>query len=293
MLFFKNKRQITVQNTPIAVHEVEGEDYICLTDMAKGEEGTDHIKNWMRNRNTLEFLGLWEAMNNPNFKGVEFDTFRKEAGLNSFTMTPKKWIDATGAIGIVSKSGRNGGTYAHKDIAFEFGTWISPAFKLYLIKDYQRLKEVESNQYNLEWNVKRTLSKTNYQLHTDAIKNHLIPTSRKWRKELEYAEEADFLNAAVFGCTAKEWREANPERRKNGENLRDSASINELNVIANAESKNAEMIREGLDKETRFLKLQELAQWQLKTLNDMDFTKTIKKTSEDVYMIEHQKKGEE
>lgn len=293
MLFFKNKRQITVQNTPIAVHEVEGEDYICLTDMAKGEEGTDHIKNWMRNRNTLEFLGLWEAMNNPNFKGVEFDTFRKEAGLNSFTMTPKKWIDATGAIGIVSKSGRNGGTYAHKDIAFEFGTWISPAFKLYLIKDYQRLKEVESNQYNLEWNVKRTLSKTNYQLHTDAIKNHLIPTSRKWRKELEYAEEADFLNAAVFGCTAKEWREANPERHKNGENLRDSASINELNVIANAESKNAEMIREGLDKETRFLKLQELAQWQLKTLNDMDFTKTIKKTSEDVYMIEHQKKGEE
>ncbi len=293
MLFFKNKRQITVQNTPIAVHEVEGEDYICLTDMAKGEEGTDHIKNWMRNRNTLEFLGLWEAMNNPNFKGVEFDTFRKEAGLNSFTMTPKKWIDATGAIGIVSKSGRNGGTYAHKDIAFEFGTWISPAFKLYLIKDYQRLKEVESNQYNLEWNVKRTLSKTNYQLHTDAIKNHLIPTSRKWRKELEYAEEADFLNAAVFGCTAKEWREANPERHKNGENLRDSASINELNVIANAESKNAEMIREGLDKETRFFKLQELAQWQLKTLNDMDFTKTIKKTSEDVYMIEHQKKGEE
>lgn len=293
MLFFKNKRQITVQNTPIAVHEVEGEDYICLTDMAKGEEGTDHIKNWMRNRNTLEFLGLWEAMNNPNFKGVEFDTFRKEAGLNSFTLTPRKWIDATGAIGIISKSGRNGGTYAHKDIAFEFGTWISPAFKLYLIKDYQRLKEVESNQHNLEWNVKRTLSKTNYQLHTDAIKNHLIPASRKWRKELEYAEEADFLNAAVFGCTAKEWREENPERHKNGENLRDSASINELNVIANAESKNAEMIREGLDKETRFLKLQELAQWQLKTLNDMDFTKSIKKTSDDVYLIEHQRKDEE
>lgn len=287
MFFFKKKRQIMVQNTPIAVHEVEGEDYICLTDMAKGEEGSDHIKNWMRNRNTLEFLGLWESMNNPNFKGVEFDTFRKEAGLNSFTLTPKKWIDATGAVGIISKSGRNGGTYAHRDIAFEFGTWISPAFKLYLIKDYQRLKEIESNQHNLEWNVKRTLSKTNYQLHTDAIKNHLIPVSVKWRKEWEYAEEADFLNAAVFGCTAKEWQKANPERHNAGENLRDSASINELNVLSNAESKNAEMIREGLDKETRFLKLQELANWQLKRLNEMDFTRSIKKTSEDTYLIEH------
>lgn len=292
MFFFKKKRQIMVQNTSIAVHEVEGEDYICLTDMAKGEEGSDHIKNWMRNRNTLEFLGLWESMNNPNFKGVEFDTFRKEAGLNSFTLTPKKWIDATGAIGIISKSGRNGGTYAHRDIAFEFGTWISPAFKLYLIKDYQRLKEIESNQHNLEWNVKRTLSKTNYQLHTDAIKNHLIPVSVKWRKEWEYAEEADFLNAAVFGCTAKEWQKANPERHEAGENLRDSASINELNVLSNAESKNAEMIREGLDKETRFLKLQELASWQLQRLNEMDFTRSIKKTSEDAYLIEHQKREE-
>jgi hypothetical protein len=293
MSFFKKKRQITVQNTPIAVHEVEGEDYICLTDMAKGEEGSDHIKNWMRNRNTLEFLGLWETMSNPNFKGVEFDTFRKEAGLNSFTLTPKKWIDATGAIGIISKSGRNGGTYAHKDIAFEFGTWISPAFKLYLIKDYQRLKEIESSQHNLEWNVKRTLSKTNYHLHTDAIKTHLIPVSVKWRKEWEYAEEADFLNAAVFGCTAKEWQTANPERHRADENLRDSASINELNVLSNAESKNAEMIREGLDKETRFLKLQELASWQLKKLNEMDFIKSIKKTSEDTYLIEHQNEEEE
>lgn len=292
-MFFKKKKQLAVQEKLINIHEIEGEDYICLTDMVRGEEGVDHIKNWMRNRNTVEFLGLWESMNNPDFKGVEFDQFRKESGLNSFTLSPKKWIEATGAKGIISKSGRYGGTYAHRDIAFEFGTWISPAFKLHLIKDYQRLKEIESNQHNLEWNVKRTLSKANYQLHTDAIKEHLVPTSKKWRKELEYAEEADFLNAAVFGCTAKEWRTANPDRHKAGENLRDSASINELNVISNAESKNAEMIRDGLDKQERFKKLQELAEWQLKTLNERDFMTSLKKTSDDVYVIEHKKEGKE
>ncbi len=292
MLLFKRKRSLTVQETVISIHEIEGEDYICLTDMARGEEGSDHIKNWMRNRNTIEFLGLWEAMHNPDFKGVEFDRFRKEAGLNSFTLRPQKWIEATNAKGIVSKSGRYGGTYAHKDIAFEFGTWISPAFKLYLIKEYQRLKEVESNQNNREWDVKRTLSKTNYQLHTDAVKNHLIPVSIKWRPEFEYAEEADFLNAAVFGCTAKEWQKANPERHRAGENLRDSASINELNVLANAESKNAEMIREGLDKKTRFLKLQEMAAWQLKKLQEIDSVKSFKKLSSETYLIAQQK-GEE
>lgn len=290
MFFMKKKKTLQVQDRHISMHEIDGEDYICLTDMVRGEEGVDHIKNWMRNRNTVEFLGLWESMNNPDFKGVEFDTFRKEAGLNSFTLTPKKWIEATGAKGIISKSGRNGGTYAHRDIAFEFGTWISPAFKLYLIKDYQRLKEIESNQHNLEWNVKRTLSKTNYQLHTDAVKVHLVPVSTKWRKEWEYAEEADILNIAVFGCTAKEWQKANPERHKAGENLRDSASINELNVLANAESKNAEMIREGLDKPSRLVKLQELAAWQLNALNEMDFMKSIKKTSDDVYLIENSQK---
>ena len=289
---FKKKRTLTVSNHSITVHQVDGEDYICLTDMVRGEEGSDHIKNWMRNRNTVEFLGLWESMNNPDFKGVEFDTFRKEAGLNSFTLTPRKWIEATKAKGIISKAGRNGGTYAHKDIAFEFGTWISPAFKLYLIKDYQRLKENESNELNIEWNVKRTLSKTNYHLHTDAIKEYVVPNSKKWKKELEYAEEADFLNAAIFGCTAKEWKKANTERHKAGENLRDSASINELNVLSNAESKNAEMIRDGINKKDRFLKLQELAQWQLKKLDEMDFVKSIKKTSDDVYVIEHNKKDE-
>ena len=274
----------------INISQILDQDYICLTDMVKGEEGADHIKNWMRNRNTVEFLGLWELMNNEDFKGVEFDTFRKEAGLNNFTLTPKKWVETTNAKGIISKSGRfGGGTYAHKDIAFEFGSWLSPSFKLYLIKEYQRLKAIENNQYNLEWNVKRTLSKANYSLHTDAIKEHIIPISRKWRKELEYAEEADFLNVAVFGCTAKEWKNANPEKAKAGENVRDSASINELNVLSNAESKNSEMIRDKVDKRERFEKLKELAEWQLEKLNKTDFVKSLKKTSEDVYLSSHSK----
>jgi len=293
MLFFKKQRTITVQESTISVHDVDGQDYISLTDMARGEEGADHIKNWMRSRNTIEFLGLWETMHNPNFKGVEFDRFRKEAGLNSFTLRPQKWIETTGAIGIASKSGRYGGTYAHRDIAFEFGSWISPAFKLYLIKEYQRLKEIETNQYNLEWNVKRILSKANYQLHTDAIKEHIIPHSKNlWNKSLEYAEEADLINAALFGCTAKQWREANPDRAKAGENIRDSASINELNVLANAEALNAEMMREGIRKEDRFNKIQEMAIRQLEALNKRDFMKSLKKTAPDTYLVEHKKQGE-
>jgi hypothetical protein len=289
-MFFKKKNQIKVQDRLINISQISDEDYICLTDMVKSEEGVDHIKNWMRNRNTVEFLGLWELMNNEDFKGVEFDTFRKEAGLNNFTLTPKKWVETTNAKGIVSKSGRfGGGTYAHKDIAFEFGSWLSPSFKLYLIKEYQRLKAIENNQYNLEWNVKRTLSKANYSLHTDAIKEHIIPISRKWRKDLEYAEEADFLNVAVFGCTAKEWKIANPEKAKVGENIRDYASINELNVLSNAESKNAEMIRDKIDKRERFEKLKELAEWQLDKLNKANFIKSLKKSSEEIYLISDSK----
>lgn len=289
-MFFKKTKQLVVKNKPINIHKIDGEDYICLTDMIRGEEGIDHIKNWMRNRNTVEFLGLWESINNENFKGVEFDTFRKEAGLNSFTLTPKKWVEATNAKGMISKSGRfGGGTYAHKDIAFEFGTWISPVFKLYLIIEYQKLKEVENNQYNLEWNVKRLISKTNYLLHTDAIKDHIIPESKKWRKDLEYAEEADILNVAVFGCTAKEWKENNPKRCKDGENVRDSASINELVILSNAENLNSEMIRDGLDRKDRFIRLQTIIQRQKKILSERDFIKSMKKTSEDVYVIENKK----
>ena len=290
MGFFKKKRALTIQDNVISVHEVDGSDYICLTDMARGEEGTDHIKNWMRNRNTVEFLGLWETMHNPDFKGVEFDTFRKEAGLNSFTLTPKKWIDATAAKGLISKSGRYGGTYAHHDIAFEFGSWISPAFKLYLIKEYERLKKIETNEHNLEWDVKRVLTKANYQLHTDAIKEHIIPRSKKiWNKNLEYAEEADLINMAVFGLTAKEWRAANPERAKAKENIRDSASINELNVLANAETHNAEMITEGIPKKDRFEKLKDIATRQLTALDKRDFMKSIKRTAPDTYLIDRKK----
>jgi hypothetical protein len=205
--------------------------------MVRDEEGNDHIRNWMRNRNTIEFLGLWEQLNNPNFKSVEFDTLKKEAGLNSFNLTPKKWVETTNAIGIISKSGRQGGTYAHKDLAFEFGAWISPMFKLLLIKEFQRLKEIETNQFNLEWDVKRILSKANYSIHTDAIKNHIIPTLNvsKDKEWITYADEADVLNVALFGCTAKQWRESNPQLALEGKNMRDLASINQLTVLSNLE----------------------------------------------------------
>ncbi len=204
-------KKIKVEDKLISIVKQDKQDYICLTDMVRGEEGSDHIRNWMRNRNTVEFIGLWETLHNPDFKPVEFDTFRKQAGLNNFNLTPKKWIEKTNAIGIISKSGRYGGTYAHKDLAFEFGAWISPMFKLLLIKEFQRLKEIETNQYNLEWNVKRILSKTNYLIHTDAIKEHIIPKkdyakSDEW---IVYAEEADLLNVAIYDCKAKDWRDAN------------------------------------------------------------------------------------
>ena len=288
---FKNKaKQLVVHNNQINVIQFNNNDYICLTDMVRGEEGTDHIKNWMRNRNTVEFLGLWEQIHNPDFKGVEFDTFRKEAGLNSFTLTPKKWIDATNAIGIISKSGNGGGTYAHKDIAFEFGSWISPQFKLYLIKEYERLKEIETNQYNIEWDIKRVLSKANYKLHTDAIRQYVIPISNKWRKDLEYAEEADFLNVAVFGMTAKEWRDNNKERAKKGENLRDSASINELLVITNLQNLNSVMAKDGLSKKERFEKLKEVAQDELEKLKEYDLKKSVKKLTSETYLVDEKNK---
>ena len=283
----KQNKIIQVQNIDITISSINNDDYISLTDMLKSEEGDDHIRNWMRNRNTVEFLGLWEQLNNPNFKGVEFDTFRKQTGLNNFNLTPRKWIEATDAIGIASKSGRNGGTYAHKDIAFEFASWLSPTFKLYLIKEYQHLKDIESNQYNLEWNVKRVLIKMNYTLQTDAVKNHILPNSNytKATEWLAYAEEADILNVAIFGCTAKQWREVNPTLVLQGyNNLRDIASINELAIISNLESANAEMIRNGMSKIDRFRKLQEIAKYQREALDKHDFLKSVKKISDDVYL---------
>ena len=286
-MFFKKKREISIQNTSVSVHNIDGEDYLSLTDMIKSKDGEFFVKDWLRNRNTLEFLGVWEQIHNPNFNWGEFAPIAEQSGLNSFKISVKEWIEKTNAKGIVATAGRYGGTYAHRDIAFEFGTWISPVFKLYLIKEYQRLKEIENNQHNLEWNVKRILSKANYHIHTEAVKNHVIPNSKRiWRKELEYAEEADLLNVAVFGCTAKEWREENPEHHKAGANIRDIASINELMVLSNIESMNAEMMQDGIDKKLRFEKLQEMAKRQLELLNGKDALKSIKRTSNDVYLIE-------
>lgn len=239
----------------------------------------------------MNFLGLWEQFYNPNFNSIEFDAFKNESGSNSFTLTPKKWIESTNAIGINSKAGRYGGTYAHKDIAFEFASWLSPTFKLYLIKDYQRLKEIEMNQYNLEWNVKRLLSKTNYRIQTDAVKNFILPetdyeTDRHW---ILYAEEADILNVTLFGCTAKDWRNANPKLAQKKMNIRDIASINELAVLSNLESMNADMIRENINKEERFLKLKAVANYQLEILNKNNYLRTIKKESDSIYINEQKK----
>ena len=225
------KSVIDVQGTAITILSRQEEDYISLTDMTKRFGDDALIYSWMRNRNTVEFLGIWEQMHNPNFKGGEFETFRREAGLNSFHLTPRKWIDATGAIGIQSRAGRYGGTYAHKDIAFEFGSWPSPEFKLYLIKEFQRLKDDENRRLSLEWNLNRTLARLNYRIHTDAIKVHIIPaTVTPEQANFAYASEADVLNVALFGCTAKQWREANPKREGN---VRDYASIEQLLVLAN------------------------------------------------------------
>jgi hypothetical protein len=269
---------ITVQNIEISIATENNVDYICLTDMVKGQEGEDHIRNWMRNRNTLEFLGVWEMLHNPTFKGVEFDTFLHEAGANRFNMTPRKWIEATDAVGMISKAGRNGGTYAHKDIAFEFGSWLSPVFKLYLITEYQRLKEAESNPMLGEWNVKRVLSKVNYTIHTDAVRDFIIPKIDVEReKAYAYADEADLLNLALWQCTAKQWREANPEQAKKSLSIRDTASINELVVLANLESFNAELLKRDVDKASRYACLHEMAERQLTRLNAIDAEKRFRK----------------
>lgn len=291
-------KKIEVDKTFVSIIQQNKEDYICLTDMAKSKEGdnraADIIKNWIRNRGTIEFIGTWEQLYNPNFKVVEFDHFRKSAGLPTFVLSPKQWVEKTNAIGIFSKSGRYGGTYAHRDIAFEFGAAISPVFKLYLIKEYQRFKEIESNQYNLEWNVKRILSKANYYIHTDAVKNYILPDKNyeKDREWIAYAEEADLLNVALFNCTAKDWREANPKFADKGMNIRDIASINELAILSNLESLNAEMIKSGIDKYERYKRLKEIATYQLTILNEKDFMKALKKLNNRIYIEQKYKANE-
>ena len=245
-------------------------DYISLTDIARYRNSDDPrfvIQNWMRNRNTLEFIGLWETLNNLNFNRVQFDTFRNDAGLNRFTMTPSKWIESTQAIGIVSKSGRYGGTYAHYDIAMEFASWISPEFKLYIIQDYKRLKEDENSKISLSWNLHREISKINYKIHTDAIKEHLLKDLTKEQLYYKYASEADILNVALFGKRAKQWREENPELKGN---MRDYASLNELLVLANMESYNAILIEQGTKQKDRMIELRKLAINQLISLESLN-----------------------
>lgn len=270
-------KKINVQGIDVVLYENNNEDYISLTDIAryKDDSNTDSIiQNWLRNRNTVELLGFWETMYNSNFKPLEFEGFRKQAGLNSFVLTPKKWIESTNAIGIISKSGRYGGTFAHKDIALEFASWISIEFKLFIIKEFQRLKEDENSRLQLEWNLQRTISKINYRIHTDAIKEILIPSEiTNKQSNLVYANEADLLNVALFGITAKEWRDTNTD--KNG-NIRDYANLEQLVVLSNMESINALLIQQGLSQSERLIQLNKVAIIQMKSLIENSSIKKLK-----------------
>ncbi len=272
----KNKK-ISVQGIEIVLYEDNSKDFISLTGIArhKDNEHTDSIiQNWMRNRNTIELLGFWESIYNANFKPLEFEGFKKQAGLNSFVMTPKRWIESTNAIGIVSKSGRYGGTFAHKDIALEFASWISIEFKLYVIKEFQRLKDEENDRLKLEWNLQRTISKINYSIHTDAIKENLIPKEiTKQQASFVYANEADLLNVALFGITAKEWRDNNPDQKGN---IRDYATLEQLVVLSNMESINALLIGQGLSQSDRLIQLNKVAITQMKSLTESNAIKKLK-----------------
>ena len=261
------KTNINVKNNNVSVIRIGDVDYISLTDLARYKnpiEPKDVVKNWLRAKTNIEFLALWEKMNNPNVKGVEIDSFRNEAGTHYFTMSPQRWIKETNAIGIVSKSGNNGGTYAHPDIAFEFASWISPEFSLYLIKEFERLKKNEGYQNKIEWSVRRELAKTNYRIHTDSIKSNIIPTLTEKQKQYVYANESDILNVALFGMTAKEWKDKNPNL--NG-NMRDYANVLQLVILSNLENINAELIKQQLTQKERLIRLNEIANEQFKILN--------------------------
>lgn len=270
----KNKT-INVKGTAIVLYENNQEDFISLTDIARyrDAERSDYIlQNWMRNRSTIEFIGLWEQFHNDHFNSIDFDGIKNSAGSNSFSLTPRRWIEATNAIGIVSKTGRYGGTFAHRDIAFEFASWLSAEFKFYLIKEFQRLKQEENHRLKLEWNLQRTLAKVNYRIHTDAIKENLIPPAlSKDKINCVYADEADMLNMALFGATAKQWRETNPEAEGN---VRDTATLEQLVVLSNIESINAVLIRQGLGQSERLGQLNKIAITQIQSLLK---NKTVKK----------------
>lgn len=278
--------KLVVQNIEIGLVSINSEDYICLTDMVEAKDGDFFVSDWLRNVNTLEYLHAWEGMYNPNFNSGEFASIRSQSGINSFKISVKEWVAKTNAIGIVAKAGRYGGTYAHKDIAFTFGMWISPVFQLYIVKEYQRLKEVESNIYNLEWNVKRVLCKANYKIHTDAIKNYIIPQAgyTKAKEWLLYADEADLLNIAMWGCTARDWKQANPQRVLQGENIRDMASINDLAILSNIESLNSILIGQRLSKAERLRFLANTVEQQRKSLEGIDLIKGIKKLNDSTFL---------
>lgn len=270
------QNKITVQNIDIILVKINNEDFISLTDIARSknnDEPKDVVKNWLRNKNTIEFLGLWETINNESFKGVEFDYFKNQAGLNSFTLSPTKWTESTNAIGLKTKAGRNGGTFAHIDIAFEFASWISAEFKLFLIKEFQRLKNNEIQKEQIAWNLSRNLSKINYKIHTDAIKNNLIPNKLTSAQiAFVYANEADILNVTLFGMTAKQWRDINPKLEGN---IRDYSSVEQLVVLSNMESMNAELIKNNIAQEQRLQILNNMAISQLKSISNLNIIKQL------------------
>ena len=272
----KKQISITVQGTEITIIKKDREDYISLTDIAKyrnKQEPFSIINNWMRSRSTIEFLGLWEKLSNPTFKPLEFERFRTDAGSNYFVLSPKRWIESTNAIGISSKAGRYGGTFAHQDIAFEFASWISAEFKLYILKEFQRLKQEEVEQNKLEWSVSRTIAKVNYVIHTDAVKEHLIPKDiSKQKKKYIYADEADMLNIALFGKTAQEWRNENPDQKGN---IRDYAILEQLVVLSNLESYNSELIKQKITANERLKQLNRVAIDQMRVLIENKSMKKI------------------
>ncbi len=277
----KKINSLSVPGAVISVYSMNQQDYISLTDIAKyrnHEAPADIVKNWLRSRSTIEFLGLWEKLNNPDFKVVEFDHFRLEAGSNYFVLSPKKWIESTDAIGLTSKSGRYGGTFGHQDIAFEFASWISAELKLYILKEFQRLKQEEIQQKRLEWSISRTIAKVNYAIHTDAVKVHLIPDDISHsKKKFIYADEADLINFALWGKTAQDWRNENPNHIGN---MRDNATLEQLVVLSNLESYNSELIKQKIPAEKRLVDLNRIAIEQIKVLIE---NKSIRKLEERIY----------
>ena len=270
----KQKNEIiTVQGTSITVAQINKDDYISLTDMLKAKDGDFFISDWLRNRNTVEFLGIWESVHNPSFNYGGFATIRSQAGLNNYKLSVKEWVEQTSAIGLTAKAGRYGGTYAHKDIAFEFGMWISPEFKIYLIREFDRLKTEEQQRLSLEWSLQRTLAKINYRIHTDAIKEQVIPPEvTRIQANIIYASEADLLNVALFGKTAAEWRSASPDSKGN---IRDEATLEQLVVLSNLESVNAVLIRDGLSQSERLVRLNRIAITQLTSLLNNEHIKKL------------------